>query len=198
MARRLLLIRHATTGAANHGRMVGSTDVPADPAGLIEAGRLPEVLAAFQPQACYCSPMRRARQTAQKLTSAFAGADRPCIEPLLREINFGRWEMQTWQEIMAAEDAAMIERWGRYTDFVFPGGEAVKDFIDRVGQALEKLRVAEEREIAVVTHGGVIRTMICLSLGLDARNYLLFNVQPGTVTVLDLYEQGGLLSGLNL
>ncbi|MCW5210022.1 histidine phosphatase family protein, partial [Desulfobulbus sp. US1] len=52
--------------------------------------------------------------------------------------------------------------------------------------------------VAVVTHGGVIRTMICLALGISPRNYLLFDVQPASLTVLDLFSEGGVLRGLNL
>jgi len=40
--------------------------------------------------------------------------------------------------------------------------------------------------------------MICQALGLPANHYLLFNIRPATLTVLDLYSEGGVLSGLNL
>jgi alpha-ribazole phosphatase/probable phosphoglycerate mutase len=63
---------------------------------------------------------------------------------------------------------------------------------------LDFFNALPEAKIGVMTHGGVIRTMICLALGLDAKNYLLFDVRPASLTVLELFDQGGVLSGLNL
>jgi hypothetical protein len=41
--------------------------------------------------------------------------------------------------------------------------------------------------------------MICLALGLPPRSYLLFDVRPASLTVLELFPGGsGVLRGLNL
>jgi broad specificity phosphatase PhoE len=63
---------------------------------------------------------------------------------------------------------------------------------------LADLRASGHREVALVTHGGVIRTLICLALGLSPKQYLFFDARPGTVAVLDLYTEGAVLAGLNL
>jgi len=39
--------------------------------------------------------------------------------------------------------------------------------------------------------------MVCHLLGLDARQYVVFNVEPASVTRVDLFDGKGVLSGLN-
>ncbi len=194
---RLLLIRHAATDVSDRQVFLGSTDREASPSGLEQLARLPALLGSYGPAAWYCSTMRRAAQTAEELQRKGAIAGQVSFDGRLREIDFGRWEQKTFTEIQAS-DPALIPAWSMYDDFIFPEGEAVAGFTGRVAEMLDGFRSSEKREIAVITHGGVIRTMVCLALGIDARNYLLFSVHPASLTILDLYPEGGVLSGLNL
>jgi broad specificity phosphatase PhoE len=139
--------------------------------------------------------MLRASQTLDCLRHC--GTEHPIYDERLREIDFGNWEMKTFAEIAAA-DPAKVAAWQEYTNFVFPDGEAVTDFVLRVREVLEFLTTSSGN-VGVVTHGGVIRTMICMVLGLPVRNYLLFDVQPASLTILEVFSGGsGVLRGLNL
>jgi broad specificity phosphatase PhoE len=51
--------------------------------------------------------------------------------------------------------------------------------------------------LLVISHGGVIRQLICSCLGLGPENYLAFDIQPGLCSVIELHSQGGVLVGLN-
>ncbi|MFA7454314.1 MAG: histidine phosphatase family protein, partial [Desulfobulbaceae bacterium] len=194
MAKRLLLLRHAATPAGNESRLVGSTDVPASPAGLDEMRRLAGVLERFSPHVWYCSPLRRARQTAARLREVYPPAGEVVVDERLREIDFGRWEMQSFADIAAA-DPEGVRRWTEFDGFVFPGGEGVGDFQERVAEVLAELSGSDTGEIGVITHGGVIRSMICLALGLHPAKYLLFDVRPAALTVIDLHGARGVLTG---
>jgi len=197
MASRLLLIRHAETDAAKKKLLVGSTDVDACEEGLEKLARFKRVLKSYGPEEWYCSPMKRALQTAGKLFD-ICGLDQEVrVDARLREINFGRWEMRSFTEI-SLSDPDIIDDWVEYDSFVFPEGDAVADFQSRVADVFSALCRLPAKEVCVVTHGGVVRTMICLALGQIPKNYLLYNVRPGTLTVLDLYPEGGVLTGLNL
>ncbi|MCI5126825.1 MAG: histidine phosphatase family protein [Candidatus Electrothrix sp. AR5] len=155
----------------------------------------------------YCSPMLRTRQTLQHLRHLKFKVGEPVYDERLREIDFGRWELQTFAAI-AAKDKDQLAAWNQYLDFSFPEGEAVAAFIQRVeamlavfsgmGNSTGTSTNTSVNTVAVVTHGGVIRTMICLALGISPRNYLLFDVQPASLTVLDLFSEGGVLRGLDL
>ena len=124
MAKRLILVRHAQVEAAHAGRLVGATDVPLDVAGQTQAGSLARRVMRLRPEACYCSPAQRCRQTAAAL-----GSEVPVsVDPDLREIDFGEWENRTFAEAALA-DPAMVERWAAFDpDFSFPGGEQIGSF----------------------------------------------------------------------
>jgi broad specificity phosphatase PhoE len=194
MPTQLFLLRHGPT-AAPAGCFVGSTDVALSGNGLTRLDNLIPLLS--ETDSWYCSPMRRTRQTLEQLQQRGCSVDTPVYDERLREIDFGRWEMQTFADI-AAQDEDQLAAWNQYLDFVFPEGEAVADFIARVTTMLAILSESEHKSISVMTHGGVIRTMICLALGISPRNYLLFDVQPASLTVVQLFSRGGVLRGLNL
>ncbi|WP_417911532.1 histidine phosphatase family protein [Candidatus Electronema sp. TJ] len=190
----LYLLRHGPT-VAPPGCLLGSTDLPLSGQGLNRlAGLLPQLR---DVEHWHCSPMLRARQTLDELRRLGCRTDAALYDQRLREIDFGAWEMKGFAEI-AAIDPARVQAWQEeYEQFAFPGGEAVADFVSRARAMLADL-AAQGGSIGAVTHGGVIRTMICLALGLPPRSYLLFDVRPASLTVLELFSGGGVLRGLNL
>jgi len=114
-------------------------------------------------------------------------------------VDFGHWEGLTFDEI-AARDPGGVRRWAEDAlAFVFPGGEANRAFWDRVAGVYREICGRTEGPLVVVCHGGVIRLMICMALGLDFHYYLSFAVDPGRVALLDVDGTGrGVLRGLNL
>jgi alpha-ribazole phosphatase len=192
MARRLLLVRHARIECGRAGRLVGATDVPLDDFGQSQARALACRVARLAPSRCYCSPMKRCRQTALAIVPGMT------INFLdeLREIDFGRWENRSFQEV-AAEAPALVDRWAAFeTDFAFPGGEGLGSFLRRVHAAAERMTHDDSETVLAVTHGGVIRAMICHLLGLEPRQYVLFDVGYAATAVIDLHDGKGVLSAL--
>lgn len=188
-AARLYLMRHGSTGPALYGRMVGSSEVPLGPEGPEQVRRAAARLAGIAFSAFYASPKLRARQSAAVLREELPGLPEP--EPVddLREVDFGRWERLTFAEI-SGRDPELAARWRVWSpDFVFPGGERVGDFIARVTRAAAALPRAGEN-VLVVAHGGVVRAMLCHFLGLDPSQYLLFDVKPAGIAVVDVFEGG--------
>jgi len=173
-------------------RFLGSTDVPLDEHGRRQAACLATITARRKPQRLFASPLRRALETAR----AIAGAVGLNIEtdPDLRELDFGRWEGMTFDEIQAADPDA-VSQWNAWSyDFTPPGGERLGDFLDRVRRAAARLAALPGDAVMAVTHGGVIRSALCHLLGLPARNYLLFDVQPAALVNIRLYDGRGTLT----
>jgi len=197
MAKKMLLARHASTGTRNFGRFIGSSDIPLGENAAEEIARLASVIAEYRPTATFCSPMQRAVRTADML------AERTMIGAIhvtedLREVDFGRWEGLSFDEI-AENDSELVKRWSIWSpEFTFPDGEAIADFLGRTGSNAEKLASCPEETILVVAHGGVVRAMLCHLLGLPTKHYLLFDVKPARLATLDLFPEGGVLTGLNL
>jgi broad specificity phosphatase PhoE len=195
--KRIYFVRHGSTGADNNGRLVGATDIPLSDEGRKSVLRLRESFAGVTPEVLYSSPMIRTCQTVMVLKEHCGWANDVVFDNRLKEMSFGDWEMRTWQDIMQVDERLMRDMAG-YDSFVFPGGESVKLFIHRISEMIQLFKQSREQDIVVVSHGGVIRTSICVALGLPARHYLLFNIKPACLTVLELYEEGGILNGMNL
>lgn len=196
MARQLLLVRHAPIGPEFAGRYVGSSDVPIAPGSEARLALLGRWLADRKPTRMVVSPMLRARQTAEALR---AFVDVPMsIDPDLREIDFGQWEGKSFDEI-ASRWAEEVKRWAEFSpEFRFPGGEALGEFVERVRRAEKRVAESSDDVVVAVTHGGVVRTMICQMLGIEERNYLMFDVKCAAGAVIEVFEGKGVLSGLNL
>ena len=191
MAEKLFLVRHALTDLRTDGLLLGPTDAPLSDIGERQAAALRGAMRRRNPDRCLCSPLQRARQTAE-----LAGLPAE-VDPDLREVDFGQWEGMTFAEV-AASDPQGAERWAAFNlDFAFPGGDRLDDFLSRVSALAGRLAADPVQRIAVVTHGGVIRAMICHLLGLDRKSYVLFDVQPASLTTIDLFGSTGVLSGLS-
>jgi alpha-ribazole phosphatase/probable phosphoglycerate mutase len=193
MADFLYLVRHGSVGSARDGRYLGSTDAPLDAVGRRQVEALAELLRAKRRCGrCVCSPLRRAAQTAEILRSAIGRI--PEADPDLREIDFGRWEGKTFSEIRDSSPEE-VARWAQFAPvFAFPGGESLRDFLGRVGRAADRLAADEAETVLAVTHGGVIKAMLCRLLGLEPRRYVAFEIAPASLTVVRLFEGKGVLS----
>jgi alpha-ribazole phosphatase len=186
------LLRHGDTGL--QGCYIGRTDVPLSSGGSLQIGRTARLLQQEKIGRILCSPMLRCRQTMELL-------DLPCpceYHEMLKEVDFGRWEGQRFAEI-AQSDAGLIDSWiNDPAHFRFPEGESTLDFRQRVTAAYEMLSAAAEERLLLVTHGGVIRHLLCLMLGLPLEKYLAFDVRPGAFSSLQVYSEGCVLTGFNL
>jgi alpha-ribazole phosphatase len=192
MISRLVLLRHGRTGLS--GRYVGSTDVPLSEEGRAQMVMLRPTLAAMGIDTLMTSPLRRCTESLGLLELGLP----VCLEPDLREIDFGRWEGKTFAEI-EARDPGLVQGWAQGgRDFCFPEGESVAEFSARIEAVRNRLLTLEAQTVLLVTHGGVIRSLICSLLGLSLDNYLLFQVAKGQYSTIDLHSEGGVLTGLNL
>lgn len=187
----LHLLRHAQT-TAPAGTLVGSTEVALSAVGITQAKGVAQQIPNEIP--CLCSPMMRARQTLHYLQKQGVACD-VRFDDRLREIDFGAYEMKTFREISAI--GVEMDAWREYVDLSFPGGESVAHFVERIKGILDELRLEQDGQILLLTHGGVIRTMICLALGITVKNYLLFDVKCAALSRIELYSKGGVLTALN-
>ncbi len=147
----LLLIRHGET-ALNVARVLQPADTPLSARGIAQAEALGRRLAALDVAAIVSSDLPRALRTAQAIAAA-TGAPLE-TSALLHERNFGDWRGQPY-------DGLVIDPL-TFTDAP-PGGESVAAFEQRVARAFAHIvrRQATRRgDLAVVTHGLVIRAML--------------------------------------
>ncbi len=195
VSQRITLIRHAEAQPAIADAPLASRrDAALSALGRWQAQCLSRPLATLGKTLVYASPLPRALETAK--TAAQAAKLSFETDSALCEIDFGEWEGLTFEE-MARRDPERIAAWGRFDpEFAFPGGERLGDFVARV-QALGRRLRALDQPVTLITHGGVIRTLICVLLNLDPRHYLLFGADCASISQIDLFEAGGVLIRLN-
>ena len=191
-AKELYFLRHGATGL--QGRYVGSTDVPLSRQGREQVRKTGLLLREKGVTSIFCSPLLRCRQSLVELE--LAGSCN--FSELLREIDFGRWEGKNFTEIVHS-DQHLVDSWvADPLHFCFPGGESLPSFTQRIALFVKELTGGGEDTILVVAHGGVIRYLLCLLLGLPVEKYLLFDVEPGSFCSIRLYPEGGILTGFNI
>ncbi len=198
--KRITLIRHASVAENREHRFVGRTDAELSDDGRQEAQRLSALLDNQEFDRVWCSPLRRTRETLETISSQRVPAEElPATEFLdeLREIDFGAWEGRTFDEL--TRDASdQVDQWHTLGEsFVFPEGEAVADFRRRVDRVIERIAGEDADSFLLVTHGGVIRHLICRYLDYAMNRSLTFQVLPASLTTLELYGEDAMLTALN-
>ncbi|NMA60489.1 MAG: alpha-ribazole phosphatase [Firmicutes bacterium] len=193
---RLYLVRHGETDWNREKRYLGHTDLPLNQNGEWEVSHLRENLREVLFERCYTSDLRRARQTA---TTILGGRDVQLIEELaLRELDFGEWEGLTYDEICQRypqEAQKWVESGGRSSPF---DGEDLGDLEVRVASWLNSLLAENIKgNILVVTHGGPVRILLCLLLGISSEKHWQFNVSTAGLAVVEVHEGQGILCALN-
>jgi broad specificity phosphatase PhoE len=165
----ILFIRHAETDMA--GTFCGHSNPPLNMRGRNQLSELLSALNSESIDEIYASDLLRARETGE--TIAEVRAIKCHLRPSLREINFGQWEGLRWKEI-EQRHGAHAQRWlAEYPNLAAPDGESVDDFERRVLVEVSSLTMrAKERGVAVVTHGGVLRTVMCRLCGLSEEEAL--------------------------
>lgn len=153
----LLLVRHAETDLA--GTFCGHCDPPVNARGYEQIADLLDRLRSETIDAVYTSDLQRARTTAEALAGYFGV---PCISMGgLREINFGAWEGLTWDQIEATHPEYAARWLELYPQLAAPDGERFDAFEARVHAALDTLlHHREHRQIVIVTHAGVLRSIL--------------------------------------
>ncbi|TRO77832.1 histidine phosphatase family protein [Trichloromonas acetexigens] len=194
MPRKLTLIRHAGLQNALDGCYVGRLDVSLSESGKQHAEHLTDRLPLAEIDALWCSPARRARETAKPLSERLK-LDSLIVDDL-NEVNFGRWEGLTFEQIRAT-DPNLVNDWAELKEgFCFPEGESHSDFQRRINTLAQAIAMCHHNHLALVTHGGVICHLLCELMGWPAKDYLKINIQRGGFATLDLYAEGAVLTGL--
>lgn len=166
----LHLIRHPKP-IVEPGICYGRLDISAENVAAV-AERLQTELPPGLP--VWSSPLRRCRQLAECLHA------QPVFDERLVEMDFGAWEGRPWAEISRAE----LDAWAAdVAAYAPPGGESPRALQRRALDFVASLSVPEA---VIVTHAGVIRTLLAAELGLPPARWteLVFDYASCTRLVL--------------
>jgi broad specificity phosphatase PhoE len=157
---KIYLIRHGQTDWNIQGRIQGSHDIPLNETGRSQAELLAKGMDSRPVTRIFSSTLTRAMETAERISS------RQKVEiysmPQLIEVEFGKWEGMTWDEIMEAYPKE-YKLWTLSPNEASPpGGETQDQVISRCVLAVgEILRITGGREdVAIVSHGATIAYIV--------------------------------------
>lgn len=154
----IYLIRHGKTVANERRLYCGSTDLSLSDAGRTELRKLHYCVG----DACFVtSGMRRTDETLELLF----GAVPHVVESRFREVDFGRFEMHSYNELKDRDD---YQQWlcGDNEQNIPPDGESGAQMTVRVLDAFAALR----GDTVVVTHGGVIAAIMAHLFPLEGKS----------------------------
>ena len=167
---RLLLIRHGATTSTADDRFAGSSNVELSDAGRAEAASLSRRLASLQIDACYCSDMQRAIDTATIVMTPHKIAPMPMKE--LREIDHGHWEGQVHKQV-EQQYAKEYAAWSSDPlSIAPPGGETAISVLARALSAVRSIITNHPGQtILIASHKATNRLLLAYYLGMDLRRY---------------------------
>lgn len=170
----LHLIRHPRT-IAPAGTCYGATDLALAQDPRSAADRLRELLPARY--TLVSSPSTRCLQLAQLLGPT------PQVDNRLREMDFGDWEMQSFDRLpRSAIDAWAADPFG----FRPPGGETAAEMASRVLNALQDLDSRGHAALVIVAHGGPLRVIAGQLAAMPRSDWLALSFDFGRATRIDI------------
>lgn len=144
----IYLIRHTSVNVPA-GYAYGQTDVPLRTTFEQEAAIVKENLSDLAFDRVFTSPLTRCVRLA-----TYCGYPDAQREDRIKEINFGEWEMKSWEEVSSdPRSVAWFENW-LYVPT--PGGESLTDQYNRVSSFLDELRKSGFQQVCLFAHGGVL------------------------------------------
>lgn len=191
----LILIRHGETPWTRQRRYQGRSNTSLSPHGLKQARCLGHYLSRYKADLLYVSSLTRALQTAALIQKRIK--KKVHTDSRLNELFFGKWEGRSAAELIAAKDP-VFRKWCEGRLVTPPGGESLKSLRARTSGFLKDcLRRHCGKTVAVVSHGGPIKTLLFEALKLPARSLWSLRIDPASVTVLNFYPHFTQLVSLN-
>ncbi len=194
MSTKLILVRHGETEWSYQKRYCGFTDIELNEKGRQQARRLFKRLSKEKIHKVYSSDMKRTVQFAKIVFK-----DLPVEELLdLREMNFGIFEGLTYQDIMEKYPRVYGEWLGSPLDIIITQGEGLKILARRVRKALRRiLSQNSNKTVAVFTHGGPIRVILCDILRLDLKEIWQIEIGLASISIIEFVKVKGKIHLLN-
>lgn len=165
----LYIIRHGRTEANEKHQYCGASDLPLSHAG---AAALSDIRYEIPPCRFFTSGMIRTEQTLQLLFGDVPHG----IDSRFREIDFGEFELHTYEELKDRQD---YQHWiSKDGQTAPPNGESAESFQRRILDGLRDLLELETPAV-LITHGGVIALIMEHLFPEEEKTRYQWQPQPG-------------------
>ena len=168
----LYIIRHGKTDWNVLHKLQGRTDVPLNEEGRQMAEAAREEYRDVHFDVCFCSPLVRARETAEIL---LRGRDVPILtDERLAEMSFGSYEGQ--ENSFDIPDCPINTLFFEPENYTSPpgGAESLDSLFERTGAFLRERAdplLAECKDVLIVGHGAMNSSIVCRVRGLPRSQF---------------------------
>jgi 2,3-bisphosphoglycerate-dependent phosphoglycerate mutase len=186
----LSLVRHGQSQWNLENRFTGWVDVELSPLGESEASSAGVRMKDVPVDVVYTSDLKRAQNT-MKLAMAAAGKkDFPVIaDAALNERHYGDLQGKNKAETAQEFGEEQVKIWRRSFDVPPPGGESLKDTLDRAWPYFEKAiapQLKAGKNVAIFAHGNSLRALIMQLEGMTPDQILQYELATATPVIYEL------------
>lgn len=173
------LIRH-TRPKIEDGICYGQSDIAIEDTFEKELSLIQTQVKDLYFDAVFSSPLSRCVVLAKSLCPA--GMDVIC-DKRLKELNFGDWELEKWDNI---SQSGYAKKWfDDFVDAVCPGGESFRELLERTKSFVDNIKQNKVAEAPlIITHGGVIRAFHVIVNGVSANKSFDIKTDYGQIVTL--------------
>lgn len=150
---KIYITRHGQTDWNVLKKVMGRCDEPLNENGIEQASKIKEELKDKDIDLIICSPLKRARQTAEIINDR----NIPIIyDDRIIERDFGEFEG------LETKDFDFHSYWNYYDNNKYESAENIQDFFKRVYDFLDDIKKEyNDKNVLIVTHGGISIPISC-------------------------------------
>lgn len=173
----LYIMRHGITDWNVLYKLQGQTDIPLNADGRALAAAAREEYASVHFDVCFCSPLRRAKETAEILLE---GRGVPILpDDRLKEMCFGIYEGAVHvRDDLGSPAHILFSAPETYTE-PFEGAETYAQLFERTGRFLEETAlplVSAGKDVLIVGHAGMNSSIICRLKNIPLADFWTCNI----------------------
>jgi broad specificity phosphatase PhoE len=191
-----IFMRHGETAWNRQGRVMGRNPIELDDDGRAQVQASVPFAQLIGPELIVTSPLARARQSAE-IIAAGVGGVRIVEDQQLSEVQYGRWEGMVYDDLV--DDADYLHYREHPLDAPTPGGETIMQVQSRGVEAVRRAIANNSgRRILFVSHGDIIRTVLCHFMRLELAHFRRIRVDNAAFSSFQLMGDFAELKFLNL
>jgi broad specificity phosphatase PhoE len=189
-------MRHGETQWNREGRVMGRHPIALSDEGCAQVAATARFAAAIKPDLIVTSPLVRARQSAEILSEGMGGIE--IIEDAaIAEVLYGRWEGLTYHDLI--DDEHYVRYRKAPHELPTPGGETITEVQARgVAAVMRAVAANQGRRVLFVSHGDIIRTVLCHFMMMEIRHYHRIRVDNATLSAIQIAGEFAEVKFMNL
>lgn len=186
-SRKILLLRHGELDTGGRKFYMGQANIPLNAIGVSRAHSWGKIMQNLHIGKIISSDLKRCAETAQIIAAKLNLKVEH--DKNWREISFGLWDGRDFEEVQQKYPEMVAQRYDDFLNMRPPGGENFLDLEKRVVRAFETLLTREhDGNLLVVTHAGVMRTLLAHLMGLPAENIFHIFQDFACLNIIDIND----------